>query len=153
MTVVSFDDVEPGSIAVWCDNALEILGVLREHQEKLPFRIPPETLLLLEDIVAGWSHEAVAGRPPAPRTYGTDELRNLILYWCNITKLTEDERDRLGIRFTPPAGRPFADALARAVGGAMAAQPELTAFAERLEATWQECQPGFAAGRAAGATG
>lgn len=147
MTLVTFEDVEHRSIDAWCDNALTILSVLRTQPEKVPFRIPPETLLQLEQIVVAWQVEATAGRWPAPRSYAVDELRQLILYWFNITKLTEEERDRLGIQFTPPAGRAFADALASAVGTAMAAVPELIDFAQRLESAWQECQPASVAAK------
>jgi hypothetical protein len=147
VALVSFDEVEHPSVQAWCENALVILAILRKHPDKVPFRIPTETLLHLEEIVTEWRFDAMSGHMPAPREYGDDELRQLILYWFNITKLTEEERDRLGIRFTPPAGRAFADALAAAVGGAMVASPALTAFADRLEAEWQECQPGFADGR------
>lgn len=148
--LVTFTDVAPGSIAAWCENALAILAVLRRHPDKIPFRIPPESLLLLEDIVVEWQREASAGFVPGPREYAADDLRQLILYWFNITKLTDEERDRLGISFTPPAGRAFADALAVAVGASLAGSPELASFADRLEASWRECQPGFAAGRSAG---
>ena len=146
MAVVTFGEVEHAAIDAWCENALAILSVLRRHPDKVPFRIPQETLLRLEQVVSEWHCDARAGRTPPPREYDTDELQQLIVYWFNVTKLTEDERDRLGIQFTPPAGRAFADALAVAVGGALASSPELSAFVDRLEAAWQECQPGFAAG-------
>jgi len=147
MTLVRFEDVDLASIGAWCENALAILDVLRRQPEKLPFRIPIETLLELETIVDGWRLEAAGGRSPSPREYSSDELRQLIVYWFNITKLTSADRDRLGITFTPPAGRAFADALAMAVGAAIACTPELSGFADRLESEWQACQPGFAVGR------
>ena len=143
MILVAFEEVACESIVAWCENALGILAVLRRHPDKLPFRIPPETVLELEQIVTGWQHQAMGGCIPPARSYTVDELRQLVLYWFNISKLTEDERDRLGILFTPPAGRAFANALAAAVGTAMRSTPDLTAFVGRLEVEWEECQPSF----------
>jgi hypothetical protein len=146
--LVSIREVERGSVEAWCDNALAILDSLRRQAEKAPFRIPAETLCALEAIVHDWRADACSGRTPQPRAYEPDELRQLILYWFNVTKLTESERDRLGIEFTPPEGRAFADALADAVGEVLFASDELREFAERLAAAWQECQPAFVASRA-----
>ena len=143
MIVVAFEVVPCESIVAWCDNALEILAVLDRHPDKLPFRIPQETVLHLEQIVSSWRYDALGGCMPPPRSYAADELRQVVLYWFNITKLTEEERDRLGIVFTPPSGRAFADALAAAVGGAMSSTPELAAFVGRLETEWRACQPAF----------
>lgn len=141
------DVVDANSTRVWCRNALDILGALEDKAEKVPFSLPPESRLLLETMVCDWLREAECGRPPQPRDYRTDEFRQLVLYWFNITKLTEDERERLGIVFTPPDGRAFADALAAGVADVLFASPELTAFAARLEQAWQDCQPGFTAKR------
>ena len=139
------DAVDVDSTRVWCRNALDILRALGEHPASVPFALPSESRLLLESMVCGWLRDAELGRGPQIRDYETDEFRQLVLYWFNITKLTDEERARLGIVFTPPEGRAFADALAAGVADALFASPELTAFASRLEDEWRDCQVGFSA--------
>lgn len=139
------DVADARSTRVWCRNALQILDALGEKAGKVPFSLPTESRLLLETLVCDWLREAELGRPPQARQYETDEFRQLVLYWFNITKLTVDDRERLDIVFTPPDGRVFADALATAVADVLFASPELMAFAARLEQEWLDCQGAFTA--------
>ena len=141
--VIDCDDAR--STSAWCTNALHILKALGDNPDKVPFGLPPESRFLLETIVLDWLRDAELGRTPQIGDYETDEFKQLIVYWFNITKLTPEDRDRLGITFTPPEGRAFADAVAAGVAGALFASPELTAFAQRLEEAWRDCQVAFAA--------
>ena len=145
MVDLHLDGVEPRAVVVWCANALQILDAIHEHGDRLAFRIPPESLFFIAELVTGWRDTAAAGTSLGSQTFDDEHVRQLVTYWFNITKLTEEERTELGIAFTPPDGRVFADALASAVGAAMAASPALTDFAVRLEAAWRDCQPSFAA--------
>jgi hypothetical protein len=142
---LELDGVEPSAVVAWCVNALDILDAVHRNSDKVPFRVPPEALFSMAELVTGWRDAASAGNDLGRQGFDEEHVRLLVTYWFNITKLTEDERGRLGISFTPPDGRPFADALAAAVGAAMTASPSLADFAARLEAAWRECQPSFAA--------
>ena len=144
MVELDVDGVEPRAVVAWCANALELLDALRERGDQLPFRIPAETMFFIAELVGGWMDTAAAGHPIRSRTFDEEHVRQIVTYWFNITKLTAAELERLEVSFTPPEGRPFADALAAAVGVAMASSPVLADFARRLEAEWQECQPLFA---------
>ena len=139
------DCADAPSTRVWCENALHILKALGENPDKVPFGLPPESRFLLETIVLDWLRNAELGRTPQIGDYETDEFKQLIVYWFNITKLTPEERDRLGITFTPPEGRAFADALAAGVAEALFSSEELTDFARRLEESWRDCQAAFVA--------
>ena len=145
MVYLELDGVEPNAVVAWCDNALEILDAIHRSGDEVPFRVPPETLFFIAELVTGWRDTASDGDHLPSQRFDDEHVRQIVTYWFNITKLTEDERERLAISFTPEEGRPFADALAAGVGAAMAASPALTEFAARLEAAWRECQPSFAA--------
>ena len=143
MVEVAIEEVDAESVVAWTENALDILDALHSNGDRVAFRVPPETMFFIAELVTGWRDEARRGVVPAPRSYDEHHLRQLVTYWFNITKLTDDDKKALDVEFTPPEGRAFADALVGAVGAAMSASPALAEFAVNLEREWRECQPAF----------
>lgn len=143
MAHLELEHVDPDAVLAWCDNSLDILDALHRNADKVPFHIPPETIMFLVELVTEWRDVAARGQQVEGRAFEDEHVRQLVTYWFNVTKLSEDERDLLGISFTPPAGRSFADALAAGVADAMTASPALADFAARLETAWRSCQPAF----------
>ena len=144
MITLTVSGVPSAAATVWCENALEILDALGLHAEKLPFRFPLEAARAMRTLVAEWRTAAAQG----PAFDWTDEFepaefQPLVVYWFNITRLTDDDRARLGITFTPDDGRAFADAVAAAVAEAMLESPPLAKLVDRLASAWEDCQPGF----------
>lgn len=142
---IAIGAVPAASILAWVANANRILDRLVANPTRAPFRIPPETVLGMRDAL-----DAMCPRDLAPDdlvehalAFEPGALRDLITYWFNITKLTEDQRADLDIEFGIADGEAFAQALAAAVGTAMASHPPLAEFAARLAAEWEECQPSF----------
>ena len=144
MITLTISDVPSTAAVAWCENARDVLNALEMHDEKLPFRFPAEAARSMRGLVADWRAAATAG----PSFHWSDEFepaefQPLVVYWFNITRLTEDDRARLGITFTPDEGRAFADAVAASVATAMMESPPLAKLVDRLASAWADCQPAF----------
>lgn len=158
------------SAVAWVTKANTILDRLVASAAHLPFRLPLETVAVMRETLAKLlpcdaavaDHEHSSGEAVInlfddasdPRgqswvlSFDPGTLHEVIVYWFNITKLTEEQRARFGVVFHDPEADAFADALGGALGAAMIAHPDLAAFAERLGREWDECQPAFAAATA-----
>lgn len=158
------------SAVAWVTKANAILDQLVANAAHLPFRLPLETVAVMRETLAKLlpCDKAVAGRDHASGEAVIDlfddhadhrgqswvlsfepaTLHEVIVYWFNITKLTEEQRARFGVVFHDPEADAFADALGGALGTAMIAHPDLAEFAQRLGREWDECQPAFSAATA-----
>ena len=144
--------VPASSARAWLANATHTLDQLAANQSAAPFRLPPEMLARMRETVAALAPDPDRGEGdtgPAVLSFSAPELHDVVTYWFNITKLTAEQRRDLDIRFGVEEGAAFGDALAAAVGEAMVAHPDLAAFADRLAAEWDDCQPAFSAAAAA----
>jgi hypothetical protein len=145
LIAVTIAPVSAASAQAWVENADRVLDCLERGREKVPFALPIETLEQLRDFLDEVCAQVGNDTSEVTVEFEVTELRNLMTYWFNITMLDETQRDRLGIAWTPPRGRGFADALAGGVASAMANVPELAAFAGQLAVAWEDCQPQFGA--------
>ena len=144
MITLTVSGVPSSAATVWCANALDVLDALGSHAEKLPFRFPAEAAEAMRGLVTEWQAAAAGGATfDWTDDFEPAEFQPLVVYWFNVTRLTDDDRARLGISLTPEDGRAFADAVAAAVAEAMVASPPLAKLVDRLASAWADCQPAF----------
>ena len=144
MITLTVSGVPSLAATAWCNNAIEVLDALDAGAEKLPFRFPDEAARAMRQLVADWLAVAAAGASfDWTDEFDAAEFQPLVVYWFNITRLTEEDRARLGISFSPEEARVFADAVAAAVAQAMMASPPLAKLVDRLASAWADCQPAF----------
>jgi hypothetical protein len=136
---VEIGPVDANAAEVWTDHMLGNLAVIRTQLEKLPFKLPEEIVDELGDLLRRWNDhavEAIADQKDFRWQQDFDEadVHRLVQYWANLDSLTEEHLDRFGIKWSPLESRPFFDALAAGVAGALQHDPFADLLLEHGEA-------------------
>lgn len=132
--------VDAAAAEGWTGHMLANLALLRTRLDKLPFRLPPEIVDELSDLLRQWNdhaREAIEdGNAPFvwEADLEEDDLHRLVQYWANLDSLPDEIIDRLGVTKPPFATKLFFDALAAGVAEALRdeATNEPDPFAELL---------------------
>lgn len=125
--------------SLWVANTAGILAALRRHPEVMPIEVPEDVMDLFGRFLDTWGGIAreeaefswVARTTP-------DELHRIVEYWAALDRLTDDDLAVLGCSWSPPAARPFFNALTAGVLEALAAHAESRELARTLAEQWPE---------------
>jgi hypothetical protein len=101
---------------------VENLRTLRPQRDRMPFRLPDEVSLAIEDHLLRWQAVAAKGSEVfhVVEEVDDDELRLLVRYWANLDSLTDEQVRTLGVDWSSADHRPFFDALVQGVARALA---------------------------------
>jgi CheY-like chemotaxis protein len=136
----------PGAAArIWTANTLAILAAVGGHPEIVD--VPVQTLSLFTGLVRQWQETAAdadeflwMARAPI------DEVARVVEDWAVIDAMTDDQLTALGVRWSPPEGQPFFEALTEGVLCALRRHDETERLADRLAAQWAAYREASAAG-------
>ena len=125
--------------SLWVANTSGILAALRRHPEVMPVDVPEDVMELFGQFLETWGGIAreeaefswVARTTP-------EELQRVVEYWAALDRLTDDDLAVLGCSWSPPAARPFFNALTAGVLEALQAHAESRELARTLAEQWPE---------------
>jgi hypothetical protein len=114
--LIELGPVDAGAAEVWTSHMLGNLEILRGRVELLPFKLPKEIIEDFHDLLAEWC-ELAKQTDVLEWSADFDEewLKLIVRYWANLDSLSDEQVARLGMSWAPAEGRPFFEALARAV--------------------------------------
>lgn len=106
----------------WLAYVIVGLRAVRAKADLLPFRLPDEVAVLIEELLTTWQDAADTTTGPFHWVDDLDEerVRTLVRYWANLDSMSDELVRELGIDPSPVAGRPFFAALTTAVATALA---------------------------------
>ena len=119
--------VDAAAAKGWTGHMLANLALLRTRLDKLPFRLPPEIVDELCDLLGQW-HDHAKDAIDARTSFvweadlEADDVQRLVRYWANLDSLPDDIIDRLGVTKPPFPTKLFFDALAAGVAEALTDQ-------------------------------
>lgn len=123
---------------IWIPNTMSIIQALLNHPERTSVEVPAADLDAFMRFLVQWGSVAEAasdeffwtGTAPAPT------VRSLVESWSRVDAMTDDELISLGVRWSPPEGQPFFEALTAAVLVALAADPGSEELEGELREQW-----------------
>jgi CheY-like chemotaxis protein len=127
--------VPAAAARVWIANTKTILAAIRTHPEIV--EVPADVIDLFESLLARWDETAAGARDflwVARADAG--EVSRIVEHWAVIDSLTDEQLERLGVHWSPPAGRVFFDALTTGVLRALERHGATRRLAARLAAQW-----------------
>jgi len=122
----------------WVRNATQILRALGDHPEVLPEPLPDDVVEAFTGFLETWGALAAetdefvwVGRA------GAAEVRRLVQYWAMADRLSDEVLTSLGCAWSPPAARPFFDALTAGVMEGLRACADTKELAHSLAEQWR----------------
>jgi hypothetical protein len=119
----------------WLAHVIPSLAIVRDRQDRLPFRLPAEIADDIHKLLVTWRDHADVATDTFHWGEELDEeqVRLLVRYWANLDSMTDEQVRELGVDWSPSGGRPFFVALTTAVATALAGAADgADPFAELL---------------------
>ena len=130
--------VSADAARVWIANTKRILGALVDHPEVLAEPVPDDVLDLFCSFLDTW--EEIAGQADEFRWVARAapaDVERIVTWWGAIDVMTDEQLDRLGVTWSPPAGEPFFRAMVAAVLGALSRHEETQRLARLMGEQWE----------------
>jgi len=131
--------VDAAAARIWIANTRSVLEAVVAHPEVIGFYVPKDVLNLFRSFLEQW--QAVAEACDDLRLVvrsSPSDVHRLAHYWGAIDAMSDKQLQELGVRWAPPEGTPFFDALTAGVLDALHRHDETKRIAARLSEQWSE---------------
>lgn len=134
---VAIGPVSADAARVWIANTSKIMAAVRAHPERVAEPPSADVLDRIEFLLDSWaSLLAQDGEFRWAARARPDDVRRLVEQWAALDRMTDAELDALGVRWSPPEGGPFFEALTAGVLEALNAHDETRKLGGLLAGQW-----------------
>ncbi|MEX2393773.1 MAG: response regulator transcription factor [Actinomycetota bacterium] len=134
---ISVGPVSAEAARIWIANTRAIVESFVANPDVVGATIPADILELFESFFDEWSAVADGGEvfrwvARAP----IQDVKRIVSYWATIDGMTDEQLEQLGVRWSPPEGQPFFQALTTGILETLQHHEMTERLAERLIKQW-----------------
>ena len=134
---VKIGPVDAASARAWIANATRVVGAIRDHPELLDRPVAPAVFDSLARFLRVWGDIAgAADEFTWAARANPSEVAALLVGWAAIGRVPEERLQAIGCSRHVPEGRPFYEAVTRAILDAVQRFDASSALAETLRRQW-----------------